>query len=218
MNVFFAMVYPMIKKLHFRMFFATSVALALPHIAAAASAARVDAPPPAYADMEAAASAAAPGAFPTARTLRLTLSLDASPTAGAQAALGDGAAGPPDPETTPAVIGFDQGLWFIRAGGLRLRFTAPAAAPGFEGRRTLTVRVRLRPQGEGLEPCGAEIFEEREGAGRSEVSFAGLDAGDLMRWLDPGAWTALRVTSRGGAGGVSAAAALEADGTTIIFR
>ena len=58
-NVFFAMVYPMIKKLHFRMFFATSVALALPHIAAAASAARVDAPPPAYADSEASASAAA---------------------------------------------------------------------------------------------------------------------------------------------------------------
>jgi hypothetical protein len=155
-------------------------------------------------------------------TLKLTLSLDASPTNNAEIEFGD------------VIFGWDCGEWFVRGDRLRSHFSAQAANPTATGRRTLTARIRLDArQGGGVQPSSV-VFEERWGEGippsridfeerwgegvppsHPPVSFGG---GVLPAWFDPGKSDALLVTSRGGAQNVSAAAACHVDGTLVIVR
>jgi len=186
-------------------------ACALPHIATAASSVRVEAPPPVTADGEAHAAKPMPEFFPTARTMKITLSLDASPSNGAEVALGGAWQGYlPEPGKVALALGWDRGEWHIRGDRLRKRFTAAALNPSSAVPRTLTARVRLDPDGV---PVGA-VFR----ADGKPVIFQGLEADALLAWLDPGGWGEVRVTARGGAANVSAEVRYAADGSLIIVR
>jgi len=174
----------------------------------AAQVTRVDAPPPAYADMEASSSVTLPEPSPTARTLCVTLRLDAAQTNQAEFALGTGTGHGPD--GAALVAGWDRGGWFVRCDRLRRHLAADAVNPAASGPRALEVRVRFAPDG-----TPVSVAFEADGV---PAAFGGPDAASLPGWLGPGGWDALRVTARGGAGNVSAEAGFIADGTRLIVR
>ena len=205
---FSAMILPMMKSMRMKMFFAVSSVFALAHVAVAATVVRVDAPPPAHADMEVSAESAMPLPARLTRTFKLTLSLDATATNNAEVVFGTGTCD--EPEDIAVVIGFDRGAWFLRGEGLQKQFASPAAAPTAAVRRTLTVWIRLDDKGE---PVGVKLH-----ADGAPVTFAGLDDETLLAWLDPRGWGAFRVTSRGGAGNVTASVNFFADGSVFILR
>ena len=202
------MLCPMKKSVCMKTFLVVSAALALPYTSVAATIASVDAPVPAYADLETSAEAAMPLPVRLARTFKLSLSLDAAVTNNAEIVFGTGACD--DPEDTSVVIGFDRGAWFLRGDALRKRFSSGTPAPFVAGPKTLVVSVRL---GEGGAPVGVTFH-----ADGAPVTFTGLDAGTLLAWLDPRGWETFRVTSRGEAGNVTASVKFLADGSVFILR
>jgi len=149
-----------------------------------------------------------PGAGEKDRTLKITLVFDATPTNNVEIAFGAGAGD--DPDTTTAVIGWDSGEWFVVGDRLRQRFVAQAPNPSATARRTLTLRVRLAPDGA---PAGAAFT-----ADGAPVSFQGLEPEALLQWLALDNWGALVVTSRGGAENASAEIRWFADGLVITVR
>ncbi|MCL2103483.1 MAG: hypothetical protein FWH21_00275 [Kiritimatiellaeota bacterium] len=180
--------------------------------ALAADPVRLYAPSPEHADLEASAEAAAPGWFPTARTVAVTLSLDGAQGGGAEVALGRGQGGGLGLEGTTVILGWRDGEgWYVRGDRLRKKFAAQPGGPAPAGLRSLTACVRLDPGGE---PSGIM----RLTADGAAVSFPGLDGATLLKWLDPGGWDTVKVTARGGAGAVSAEVRLYADGTLMILR
>jgi len=193
------------RNRYIKHFAVSALVCALSHTAVAV-AVRVDAPLPEHDDGEAAAETLTPVMGGKDRTLRLTLSFEATPTNSVEVALGAGP-DPLDPDGTAMVIGWDCGEWFVAGDKLRQRLAVAAADPTVAGLRTLTVTVRLGPGGR------AEAFEERPGAGRTPVAFGGA----LGAWAGPSGWDTLRVVSRGGA---DAAAEVKffADGSAVIVR
>lgn len=168
----------------------------------AATAVRVDVPPTEHADTEASAEVALPPLDVQARTVALSLELDASPSNNVEMALGEVlGADWPNPSGTAVILGWERGEWVIKSGCGRQRFSVPSDA---EGRQRLEIRVRLSPSGA---PVGVVFPEE------------GL--GDVpLDWLDPRRWARMRVTSRGQAGAtaVSASVAFWADPTVILVH
>jgi len=190
--------------------FAVLAVSVLSHTVTAAVPVRVDVPLPVYADGESSAYAAAPGWGAKDRTLKITLSFDASPTNNVEVALGAGPGGDfPDPDNTTAVIGWDCGEWSVTLGLTRERFAAGASNPSSAGRRTLEVRVRVDANGT---PVDAAFT-----ADSSPITFQGLESAALFPWLSLDKWGAFVVTSRGG-GNASAGVSFLADGTNIILR
>ena len=180
--------------------------------ALAADPVRLCAPSPEHADLEASAEAAAPGWFPTARTVAVTLSLDGAQGGGAEVALGRGQGGGLGLEGTTVILGWRDGEgWYVRGDRLRKKFAAQPGGPAPAGLRSLTACVRL-------DPGGAPSGITRLTADGAAVSFPGLDGATLLKWLDPGGWDTVKVTARGGAGAVSAEVRLYADGTLMILR
>ena len=205
------MLFPMLKKSHIGIFFIVSVALALPHTTAASVVARVDAPPPVNVNGEAHAAKPVPKMSPTARMVKITLSLGASPANGAAVTLGKTWQGSlPEPDKIAVILGYDRGEWHIRGDRLRKRFTDTAVNPSSAGPRTLVARVRL-------DPDGAPVNVAFSSDGQS-VSFAGMEADALLPWLDPRGWESVRVTARGGASNVFAEVRYIADGSLLIMR
>jgi len=205
------MLFPMLKKSHIGIFFIVPVALALPHAAAAGTSVRVDAPPPVSVNGEAHAAKPMPKFFPSARTMKITLSLDASPASSAAVTLGGAwQVGLLDPDKAALILGWDRGEWHIRGDRLRKRFTDAAASPSSAGPRALTARVRLGRDGV---PVGVSFNEDG-----LPVVFQGLEPDALLSWLDPGGWESVRVTARGGASNVSAEVRYVADGLLLIMR
>ena len=203
-----AMILPMMKNTRVKMFFVVSLFFVLAHVAVAATITRVDAPAPAYADLEASAEAAMPLPVRLARTFKLSLSLDAAVTNNAEIAFGTGACD--DPEDTSVVIGFDRGVWFLRGDALQKRFSSGTPGTFAAGPKTLTVQVRIDKSGE---PAGVTLH-----ADGAPVTFAGMEPETLLAWLDPRGWESFRVTSRGGAGNVTATVKFLADGSVFILR
>ena len=179
----------------------------------AAVSARVDAPQAAHADGVATASAEMPEWFPTARTMRLTLSSGAPQDSHVQIALGrKGPGGALGLSDTGVILGCDhEGRWFARCGGdrLRQRYATQAAGPAPGGVRSLAVRVRLDEQ-------GAPVSVMSLSADGSAVAFEGLDEAALLKLLDPRNWDTLKLASRGA--GASAEIRFVADGTVMILR
>jgi len=160
---------------------------------------------------ETVAKAGMPELFPTARTMEIKLSLDASPSNGAEVTLGGAWQGAlPEPGKIAFVLGWDRGEWYIRGDRLRKRFTGTAVNPSSLGPRVLTARVRLDPDGM---PVSVSF-----NSGGQPVLFAGLEADALLPWLDPRGWESVRVTARGGASNVSAEVRYVADGSVFILR
>jgi len=177
----------------------------------AANAEALTLPAPVHADGEASAWAGVPEADGGSRTLKVTLSFDASPANSAEVALGNGFGDDaPDPDNTAFIAGWDCGEFFIRCDRLRKRFTAPAPDPSAPGPRTLPAAVRL---GRGGVPVHAAF--ESDGA---PVVFGGLDTGDFLSWAGQCGWENMRAVSRGSAGSVSAEARLHAEGSVVIWR
>ena len=112
-----------------KQFVVCSVALTVLTLTAVVSVAdattfRVEAPLPQYADLEALAEIELSPIPPTARNLKLTLSLtNASPTNNAEIKLGD----------YIALIGWDCGEWFLKGDMIRKHFSIPTDAPSTEG-------------------------------------------------------------------------------------
>jgi hypothetical protein len=160
---------------------------------------------------EAHAEAGMPKFFPTARTLKVTLSLDASPSNAAAVTLGKTWQGSlPEPDKVAVILGYDRGEWHIRGDRLRKRFTDTAVNPSSAGPRALVARVRLGPDGS---PVSVAFS-----SGGLPVVFAGPEADALLSWLDPRGWESVRVTARGGASNVFAEVRYIADGSLLIMR
>ena len=150
-------------------------------------------PAPAFADREVSLDAALPAGLAAGgdfRVFRLEMELSATPSNSVQVALGrdsspcDGRLGV---EESGLVVGWDCGEWFLRPSGLKERYVCAARNPS--GRLTLAVSVRLDAQG----IPRAAAFRD----GTSDLAFGGLVLSPFPGWLNPGAWTRLRVTSRG---------------------
>ena len=201
---------PPMTKSHIRLFAAVSAAVALAH--APASAVRLDAPAPEYADGEVSVWTPLPLAGASTRTLEIRLSFESTPTNNVEAVFGRGF-GAGDfscPDGTAAAVGWDGG-WFLA--GDRLRQPFPAGAAGQpDGPRTLLIRMRIAPSGEPL-----SVAFEADGA---PLAFAGLDPEALLRWLAPGRWDSLQLTARnnGGGGPASLEARVIGDGTLLMVR
>ena len=206
------MLFLMLKKSHIAIFFIVSVAFALPHIAAASVVVRVDAPLAADGDGEASSVVKLmPGIFPTARTLRIELSLDDPAGGDAELRLGKAQGGRMSLAGTVTTIGFENGSWFIRGDRHRKNFTATNSMPTTAGARTLTACVRL-------DADGVPVRIERLEADGKPLTFEGLDGDALKAWLDPRRLDAFKVVSRSGADGVSATVKAYAGGTLFILR
>ena len=204
------MLYPMLKKSYMKAFVVVLAFSVLSHVSAAATSARVDAPLPVSPNGEAHATKAVPAIGRLVRTVKVTLSLDASPVNSAAVTLGKTWQGSlPEPEKAALVLGYDRGEWHIRGDRLRKRFTGTDGNPS-TGPRTLVARVRLGPDGA---PVSVAF-----NSGGQPVLFAGLEADALLSWLDPRGWEAVRVTARGGATNVSAEVEYLQDATHIILR
>jgi len=172
-------------------------------------------PPPAFADGEVSLDAALPGGLAAGgdfRVFRLEMEFSATPSNSVQVALGrdappcDGRLGA---EEAGLIAGWDCGEWFLRPSGLKERYVC--AARSASGRLTLTVSVRLDAQGV---PKSASF---RDGA--SDLAFVGLSLAPFPGWLNPGAWTRLRVTSRGAvAPGENIRVVFAPDGARIIIK
>jgi len=200
----------MLKKSYITIFFIASVTFALPHIAAATTTVRADAPPAVYDDGEVSSVLELmPGVFPTARALRIELLLDDSVTgSGAELRLGKAKGGRMSLAGTATIIGFENGAWFIQGGRHRQRFTAANSAT--VGVRTLAVRMRLDTDG-----VPVNVAVKADG---KPLTFAGLEGEVLKAWLDPRHLDVFRLVSRGGANGVSATVKVYVDGTLFILR
>lgn len=205
------MISPMLKKSHIMLPVAVT-AVMLAHAAAASASARADAPAAAHDDAEASSAAELmPGIFPTARTLRIELSLDDSVAGGgAELRLGKASGGRMSLAGTTTSIGFEDGAWYICGDRHRRCFTATNSATAAAGPRTLAVRMRLDADGA---PVGVALA-----ADGLPLTFDGLGGDALKAWLDPRRWEDFRVLSRGGADGVSATVTVHADGTLFILR
>jgi len=200
----------MLKNSYIAIFFIVSVSM-LPHIATASTVARVEAPPPVNVNGEAHAAKPMPKMFPTARTIKITLALDASAANGAAVTLGKTWQGSlPEPDKIAVILGYDRGEWHIRGDRLRKRFTDTAVNPSSAGPRMLVARVRLDPDGM---PVNVTFSSDGQ-----PVLFAGLEADALLSWLDPRGWESVRVTARGGASNVFAEVRYIADGSLLIMR
>jgi len=196
---------------HLKLFFVVSAFMVSAQVMAATTLMRVDAPPPVNLNGEAHAAKGMPGFFPAARTLKITLALDASSANAAAVTFGKAWQGYlPEPEKIAVILGYDRGEWYIRGDRLRKKFTDAAVNPSSAGSRIFTVRVRL--DADGL-PVSA-VFT----ADGAPVSFAGLETDALLSWLDPSGWESVRVTARGGSSNVSAEVKFIADGTALILR
>ena len=187
----------------------------LAHVSHGAVSGTVSAPSPTHTDLEASAEMPVPGwggAAVSRTTLRITLSLDAvTAESGAEVALGTYNLGD-DPDGTAVIFGFEDGGFFILGDSLRTRLAVSAVSPPPSGPRTLTVRIRLDPEGA---PTGVMF-----GTDGKSTPFGGLepDSGMLLAWFDPARWGVMRITTRGGARNVSATAAHYTDGTLILLR
>jgi hypothetical protein len=198
----------MFKRLYFRVF-VFALAITPTYVSAAATFARVDAPPPAYAGGEAGAEVAMPELFPTARTLQITLTMDASAADNAEVALSAGG-GPRNLDTTRVILGYKRGKYFIRGNNLTEQYSVQDTGTASTTARELTVKVRLDPDGA---PVRATFWADGK-----PLAFDGLDPKALLAWLDPREYDTLQITSRSGAANVSVSAAYFADGTLIITR
>jgi len=209
---FFVIMVAMIINPFFKWFSVAALVFALAHTAAAGTSARADAPAAAYDDAEASSAAELmPGIFPTARTLRIELSLDDSVAGGsAELRLGKASGGRLSLAGTTTSIGFEDGAWYICGDRHRRCFTATNSATAAAGPRTLAVRMRLDADGA---PVGVALA-----ADGLPLTFDGLGGDALKAWLDPRRWEDFRVLSRGGADGVSATVTVHADGTLFILR
>jgi hypothetical protein len=167
--------------------------------ALASTPSRVEVPPAQHADGESFAEMPLPQAFPSARNLRLTLSLDnASAANNAEFEIGD------------TIFGWDRGEWFVR------RFDGHlSAAGGGTGRRTLAVRIQWDRWGEG---SGTPCLPPSRVSFTADGHSVGFGGGLVPAWFDPDTFDTIRVTSRGGAQGVSATADWHVDGTVMILR
>ena len=206
-----ATINPMFRDTHIKMFFAVLAVSVLAQVSSAGTSVRVDAPPPVSVNGEAHAAKPMPKFFPSARTMKITLSLDASPASSAAVTLGKAWQGSlPEPEKVALALGYDRGEWHIRGDRLRKRFTDAAASPSSAGPRALTARVRL-----GRDGVPVSVSFNSDGL---PVVFQGLESDALLSWLDPGGWESVRVTARGGASNVFAEVRYIADGSVIIMR
>jgi len=116
----------MFQDTHIKMFFAMLAVSVLSHTVAASVSVRVDTPPPVNVNGEARAAKPVPKMFPTARTMIITLSLDASPANGAAVMLGKAWQGSlPEPDKVALVLGYDRGEWHIRGDRLRKKWGCP---------------------------------------------------------------------------------------------
>jgi hypothetical protein len=182
-------------KVSHKAFLASLVAVVSTHAGMAVS--RVDAPPPAHADLEASAEMPMPPAgwgegVPSRINLRLTLSLDATQTNNAEIEIGE------------TIVGWDCGQWFVRGDRLREHLTAGGGATGS---RTLAVRIEMNR---------ANTLERV--TFRADGKAVDFGEGLVPAWFDPDTFDTLRVTSRGGAQNVFATAKWHVDGTVMILR
>jgi len=196
-----------------RVFAVAAAVCVLAYTAAAATVAHIDAPPPVNAGGESLAQERMPEAERLARTLKIVLSLDASPSNSAIVVFGEAwDGGLLEPEGAALAIGWDRGQWVIRTDALRERHAAQAAGPSLGGPRSLTLSVRIAPGGEAV---GASFDD-----GGQPVVFGGLETAALLpRLARCHAWEAFSLAARGpGASSARISVTLAADGTFLILR
>jgi hypothetical protein len=200
-----AKIHTMFTASHITVSFVLAVAAAAAHAGTAVS--RLEAPPPAHADLESSAEMPVPQAFPSARNLKLTLSLDnASQTNNAEIEIGE------------TILGWDCGEWFVLGDRQRVRLSAAGGGPG---QRALAVRIQVTPSNTlSRVSFKADGYSVGFGGGPSPSPVKGwlAEQDGVVGWLDPGTFDIIRVTSRGGAQGVSATAGWHADGTVMILK
>ena len=172
-------------------------------------------PAPVFADREVSLDVALPAGLAAGgdfRVFHLEMEFSATPSNSVQVALGcdslpcDGRLGV---EESGLIVGWDCGEWFLRPSGLKARYVCAAWNPS--GRLTLVLSVRLDAQGV---PKSASFSN-----GASDLAFGGLVLSPVPGWLNPGAWTRLRVTARGAvAPGENIRAIFAPDGARIIIK
>lgn len=149
-------------------------------------------PEPEFADREVSGDAVLPGTnrMDLARTFRLELTFNATPSNNVQVAFGRDTMpvdGKLAAEETDYIIGYDCGEWFLRPQGLSERYAFPSAVTN--GSTALNASIRVNAQGV---PQSA-VFAD----GTAAFTFDGLALTPIPDWLNPGLWTSLRVTVRG---------------------
>lgn len=180
-------------------------ALPLLLLCAAAHAAEVQlppVPPPTHFDTESVTNAALPAAVATARLLRCTVELTATPSNNVEVAFGRDADGNGALEEAEPVVrlGWDCGAWFLEGG--TNRFEAVVAEPPLPARLELLLRVDER---------GAPVVW-------SCGVFTNLPARPPA-WLFSREWGVVRLTVRGfGSRNESVSVRLDADASVLILR